>query len=215
MLSGAVEGTADEAVLQRLVEYAGATLGTVYGKRGKAHLRQRLPGYNAAASLSPWIVLVDLDRDAECAPQLRAAWLPHPASLMCFRVVVRALEAWLFADRERLARFLSLRPADLPVHPDTLDNPKRLLIEAARRSSRRDIREDRVRRAGSGRVVGPAYTSRMIEFVTDTRRGWRPDVAAGYSDSLSRRIDIFAPRRRGRDGGRRRGERDKDFARPW
>jgi hypothetical protein len=190
-LSGAVEGPADEAVLQRLVEYSGATLGTVYGKRGKVHLRQRLPGYNAAASLSPWIVIVDLDHDADCAPELRSRWLPHPAPRMCFRVVVRALEAWLFADRERLARFLSLRVAQLPVYPDTLDDPKRLMIEMARRSSRRDIREDMAPRPGGGRSVGPAYTSRIIEFATDSWRGWRPDVAATYSNSLARSIQCL------------------------
>lgn len=35
-ISAAVEGALDEAVVARLVRYAGATLATVYGKNGKA-----------------------------------------------------------------------------------------------------------------------------------------------------------------------------------
>jgi hypothetical protein len=45
-----------------------------------------------------------------------------------------------------------------------------------------------VPRHKSGRKVGPAYTPRLIEFITDTKNGWRPDVAAQFSDSLDRCI---------------------------
>ena len=65
VISGAVEGSVDEAALYRLVAHMGATSGPVYGKRGKPHLRQRIGGYNQTARLSPWVVLVDLDHDAE------------------------------------------------------------------------------------------------------------------------------------------------------
>lgn len=60
------------------------------------------------------------------------------------------------------------------------------MVEMARRSRRRDIREDMVPRPGSGRTEGPAYTSRLIEFVADVDHGWRPDVAALSSDSMDR-----------------------------
>jgi hypothetical protein len=77
---------------------------------------------------------------------------------------------------------------DVPGPPETLPDPKRVLIELASRSRRREIREDMVPRLGSGRVVGPAYTSRLIEFVTDRRGGWRPGIAARSADSLARCI---------------------------
>jgi hypothetical protein len=77
VISAAVEGDLDDAVLRRLVEYIGAIPGAVYGRHGKAHLRQRLTGYNQAARLAPWVVLVDLDHDADCAPPFRSAWLPQ------------------------------------------------------------------------------------------------------------------------------------------
>jgi hypothetical protein len=186
VISGAVESDVDEAVLRRLVEHVGATLGPIHGKQGKTHLLQRLCGYNRAARLSPWVVLVDLDRDADCAPPFRTSWLPNPAPLMCFRVAVRALEAWLLADRERLARFLTIAPSRVPLDPESADDPKRTMVDLARLSRRRDIREDMVPRQGSGRTVGPAYTSRLSEFALDTTSGWRPDVAASTSPSLNR-----------------------------
>jgi hypothetical protein len=186
VISGAVEGDVDEAVLGRLVEHVGAALGPIHGKQGKTHLRRRLGGYNRAAHFSPWVVLVDLDQDADCAPPFRTSWLPNPAPLMCFRVAVREVEAWLLADREHLARFLSVGISRVPVDPEAVDDPKRTMIDLATLSRRRDIREDMVPRSGSGRIVGPAYTSRLIEFVVDTRAGWRPDVAASSSASLNR-----------------------------
>lgn len=183
MISAAVEGLVDETVLRRLVEEAGAQLGPVHGKNGKPHLRRGLDGYNRAARLGPWVVLVDLDHEAECAPPLRTAWLPHPAPGMCFRIAVREVEAWLLGDRERLAPFLGVSVSRVPTAPESEQDPKRMMVSLARHSRRRECREDMVPRAGSGRTEGPAYASRLIEFVESQ---WRPEVAAHYSDSLRR-----------------------------
>ena len=38
ILTGAVEGDVDEAVLRRVFDHAGLSLGTVHGRKGKAHL---------------------------------------------------------------------------------------------------------------------------------------------------------------------------------
>jgi hypothetical protein len=179
----AVEGPVDEAVLRRLAEEVGVAAPVVYGKRGKDALRQRLSGYNNAARFGPWAVLVDLNHDADCAPRLVSDWLPAPSARMCFRVVVRKIEAWLLADRERLAAFLGVAPARIPANPELEPDPKRTLIELSRQSRRREIREDMVARPESGREVGPAYTSRLIEFI---QCSWRPAEAAARSDSLRR-----------------------------
>lgn len=180
-ISAAVEGTLDEAVVRRLVRHAGAHAGTVYGKNGKPFLKERIGGYNNAARHAPWIVLVDLDSEGDCAPPLREAWLPHPAPQMCFRVAVRAVEAWLMADAERLAAFIGVARRRIPADPEREENPKQAMVNLARSSRRRDVRQDMVPRVGSGRTVGPAYTSRLVEFATDR---WRPDVAALSADSL-------------------------------
>jgi hypothetical protein len=185
-ITAAVEGDVDEAVVRCLIEHIQAKTRAVYGRTGKSHLQRRLYGYNQAARFSPWIVLVDLDHDADCAPPFRNSWLPVASQYMCFRVVVRAVEAWLMADRERLAQFLSVNIARIPQNVETVDHPKLTIVNIARHSRRREIREDIVPRSGSGRVVGPAYTARLIEFVMSAKTGWRPEVAAERSESLKR-----------------------------
>ncbi len=185
IITAAVEGPTDEAVAQRLVSHVGANMGAVFGKQGKPNLRLKLSGYNNAARYDPWFILMDLDRDADCVPSILSSWLPDPAPMICFRVAVREVEAWLMADGESLADFLGISITKIPNRPEVLDEPKTALVNLARSSRRRAIRDDMVPRAGSGRSTGPAYTSRLIEFAS---RSWRPDVAAQNSDSLARAI---------------------------
>ncbi len=90
------------------------------------------------------------------------------------------------ADRENLAKFLSVEIARIPQDVEAIDNPKVIMVEIAKHSRRREIREDMIPRTGSGRVVGPAYTARLIEFVMGAKNGWRPEVAAERSESLKR-----------------------------
>lgn len=179
----AVEGPLDEAVVRRLLAAAPLPVDAVYGRQGKDHLLHNLRGYNHAARYRPWVVLIDLDSDAECAPPALHQWLPAPAPHMHLRVVVRAVEAWLLADADRLAGFLRVGRTHVPPRPESVQNPKRLLVDLARRSRKRDVLEDIVPRPGSGRAVGPGYSSRMRKFVQDA---WRPDVAAERADSLRR-----------------------------
>ncbi|MBW1711937.1 MAG: hypothetical protein JRJ59_02150 [Deltaproteobacteria bacterium] len=187
IIKGAVEGVVDEAVLRRLLVHVGATPGPIYGKNGKDRLLKQIAGYNNAARLSPWVVLVDLDQDHDCAPPTRERWLPRPEPKMCFRVVVHEIEAWLMADRERLSSFLGVALSLVPQMPESINHPKRRMVQLAARSRRREILEDMVPRKDSGRTTGPAYASRLIEFVSGgTAPGWRPDAAAESSDSLVR-----------------------------
>lgn len=93
--------------------------------------------------VTPWIVLVDLDSDHDCAPPLRAAWLPHPAPQMCFRVAVRAVEAWLMADAERLAAFIGVARRRISADPEREENPKRAMVNLARSSRASRVPETR------------------------------------------------------------------------
>ncbi|MBI3047505.1 MAG: hypothetical protein HYY76_04260 [Acidobacteria bacterium] len=188
VISAAAEGIVDEAVARTVIAHAGATVGDIYGKQGKAYLRQKITGYNNAAQRSPWLVLVDLNREEECAPPLVSAWLPQPAARLCLRVAVRKIEAWLMADSERLARFLGVSRTKIPTNPEELEDPKTAMVNLARVSRRAAIRQDMSPRAGSGRPVGPAYSSRLIEFASSS---WRPKVAAARSPSLRRAIDCL------------------------
>lgn len=186
IISAAVEGDIDQSVVQRLIQHAGAVLGPTYGKNGKQSLRKNINGYNNAARHSPWIILVDLDHDADCAPALRQQWIVDPSPFLCFRVAVREIESWLLADRENLSKFLGLSEQRIPRNPETVENPKEVMVNLARISRLKAIREDMVPRPGSGRMVAPAYSSRLIEFVTGQRDPWRPEIAAHVSDSLNR-----------------------------
>lgn len=179
-----VEGSTDEAIVRCILEHVGLTCGTAYGKMGKSDLLKRLPRYNQAAHFAPWLAVVDLDQEPECAPLLVQAALPDPAPGMKLRVAVHAIEAWLFADAERLSAFLSVPTARIPPDPDVVLDPKQFLVDLARRSRRRAIREDMVPRKGSGARVGPGYTGRLVEFVTAADARWRPEVAQEYSRSL-------------------------------
>jgi hypothetical protein len=196
LVTAAVEGDVDEAVLRRVLKHVGLGLGPVHGREGKQKLLRRLNGYNNAARFAPWVVLVDLNGDCPCAPTCVQAWLPAPSQHMCFRVAVRAVEAWLLADRDRIANSLRLSSRLVPQSPDNLVRPKTEVINLARQSRSRAIREELVPREGSGRSVGPLYTARLIEFVEDEAAGWRPDQAAVRSDSLRRcieRLRSFVP----------------------
>lgn len=188
VVHAAVEGLIDEAVLRRLVVDAGATPGIIFGKEGKSFIKKRIGGYNRAAESSPWVVLVDLDHEAGCPPDMKDSWLPDPASYMCFRIAVREIEAWLLADSERLARFLGVKISRIPPEPEALDDPKRTMVRLASGSRRRDIKHDLVPRPRSRRSVGPAYNARLIQFVSNLRKGWRPEIAAQSADSLNRCI---------------------------
>lgn len=186
-----VEGDIDEAVARRILEHVGLTCGTVYGKEGKNALLERLPRYNQAARFVHWLVIADLDQDAECAPDFVRDKLPNPAQGMCFRIAVRAIEAWLLGDAEGLATFLGVPPSRIPSNPDAEVNPKATLVNLARRSRRRAIRQDVVPRQGSGSRVGPGYRSRLLEFIAFSDGRWRPEVAANRSDSLRRCVEAL------------------------
>ncbi|MBA2690951.1 MAG: hypothetical protein H0U65_00450 [Rubrobacter sp.] len=142
-----------------------------------------MSGYDNAAKFWPWCVVRDLDGNAPCAAELVSRLLPHPAEHMRLRIAVRSCEAWMMADRERSGRFLSIARSVVPSSPDDLDDAKETLVNLARRSRRRDVREGLVPGERSGRRVGPDYTSLMIEYI---HKRWRPDVAASSSDSLRR-----------------------------
>ena len=185
MILCAVEGIVDEAVARCVVREVGANPEAVYGKKGKAHLRGRLSCYNQAAEYNNWFVLIDLDQDAVCAPACVRLLRLTVAPRMCLRIAVREVESWLLADSEKLAGFLSVSPDLIPRDPESVADPKAMMVALAARSRLRAVREDMVPRPGSRRVIGPAYPSRLIEFAD---KHWRPQIALRCSDSLNRAV---------------------------
>lgn len=191
-----VEDELSETVVRRVlqqvkVEYA---VGTCYRPGGFGYIKKKIGAFNHAAKHGPFFVLTDLDR-IDCAPALIRAWLkedPHPNLL--FRVAVREVESWLLADREAFARFLGISTQHVPADPDGLPDPKRKLIDLARTSRKRDLRDSIVPCRSSRATVGPDYNGCLVAFV---RRRWSPVEAARRSDSLRRfrlAVKSFRPR---------------------
>jgi hypothetical protein len=165
VISAAVEGLVDEIVVKSLIAEAGAIAGQVYGKKGKPALRASIAGYNNAARFQPWVVLVDLDHEFACAPELCGNWINAKAAKLCFRVAVRAVESWLLADRESIANFLSVAQSRIPTDPESESDPKQLMVDLAARSKRRSIREDMVPRFGSGRSLRIKFSVGNVENI--------------------------------------------------
>lgn len=184
----AVEGLTDEYVVRRVLQFVSLNCGYVRGREGKPRLIANLQKYNQAARFANWLVLLDLDQDADCAPTYVQSLLPKRSEGILLRIPMRAIEAWLLADRERIADFLGIAIENVPLNPDAEANPKATLVNLARRRRKTTLRDDIVPRPNSGASVGPGYASRILEFVEQSENRWRPDVAMENSDSLRRCI---------------------------
>lgn len=191
MLFGLVaEGQCDIEVGRRLLIARGHELDMEFNCRGKGNLDKRLPGFTTAArnAGSHWLVIRDLDADADCPPTLVANLIPGacPASLR-FRIASKAIESWLMADRDALADWLQISATNLPRAPEQVDHPKRFLADVSRRSRSRDLRERMAADSRSGAVVGPDYEGAISEFI---RGIWNPDRASesGLAISLTRAL---------------------------
>lgn len=182
----AIEGSTDEIVLKHVLRYVGVNNVLPRGRKGKEYLLKNLDGFNQAARYgNKWLVVIDLDEDVDCAPKFIQAVLPHPADGMLLRMPVRAIESWLLGDRESFAQFLGIAIANLPLDPEQEIDPKKTLVDlVARKCRKTGLRQDILPDPKSGRKVGPGYASRITEFMGY----WRPEVAAGNSDSLRRCI---------------------------
>lgn len=182
----AVEGNLDEAVAYRLITECGGQPGEVFGKQGRPYLRKHVRGYNDGARYGAlWFVLVDLDRSHDCAPALVAEMLPEPAAGMCFRVAVRAVEAWLLADRAGFAKWAGVHANLIPDDVEAIARPKEQLVDIVHESRYRERRDAIVPRPGSTQKEGPAYTSMLGKFVASD---WDVEAAARAAPSLDRAL---------------------------
>lgn len=185
-----VEGQTDVMPAGKMLRARGANadpLRTIITD-GKTAWDERLLRYNRAARHAPWLVLRDSDRDGgDCPVRLRQQLLPatEQSPMLCFRLTVRAMEAWLLADAEAFADHFAVPITRVPRDPEAEDRPKVSLVNACRSSRRRDIRAGVVPPRRSRHDVGPEYTSFISDFAEAV---WRPDAAAERSPSLWRAL---------------------------
>jgi hypothetical protein len=184
----AVEDFLSESVLRALLKQSGHgyRIGTCYGHKGIGFLRKHISRYNKAARIVPFLVLADLD-NVECAPLLVNDWLGiHKHNNLMLRVAVRQVESWILADRKAFGGFLSIPEVHITTAPDKLKDSKNTLIELARKSRRRDVREALVPKKGSTARIGPDYNGTLGQFV---RERWSAERAMKYSESLKRAFE--------------------------
>jgi hypothetical protein len=188
----AVEDELGEQMLRVLLDQScrDFPIGAVYGKRGNSYLRKLLPAFNNAAKGMAYLVFADLD-DKPCPPFLIEDWFncsiadfPRRRSPnLLFRIAVREVESWIMADRRAFAGFLGISINKIPSNTDDIPDPKRLLLELARSSRKKELREDLVPRPGDKRRIGPDYNGRLSEFL---HSAWRSSTAELHSRSLAK-----------------------------
>lgn len=138
--------------------------------------------YNNAARVQPIVALADLEQ-ADCAGAVLSREFPTGRQQdFALRLARRMLESWLLADRDAMASFLGVSVRLIPRDPDEESHPKRRLVEIARRSTKRSIR-DALIPTDTGSPVGAEYLPTMSAYVRDN---WRVAEASEVSPSLCR-----------------------------
>ena len=189
----AVEDELSGAVMGRLIAFSGRnfSINRIFNARGNTQLKAGMTKFRAASRVIPHIVLTDMDR-CPCPPELIDNWNANqlPPQLL-FRVAVREVEAWLMADRVGIAEFLHIDVSKVPQLPETEADPKRTLVNLARRSKKRRFAQEIVPEAGSSAQRGPLYNTHFVNFVNTS---WDIEQACLCAPSLARtlsRISTF------------------------
>ncbi|MBX9782332.1 MAG: hypothetical protein K2X48_03465 [Chitinophagaceae bacterium] len=174
-----------EAVLVKMVSVfrPDISLYDSIGKRGNTYIKSKIKALNEASVHLPHIIITDLD-DIECAPALIADWVSFKLSKkLLFRIAEKEVEAWIMADRKNFARFLGVPVVKIPINTEQIANPKTELVNMARRSKRKQIKD--LISEGTAQT-GPGYNLILQEFIFNQ---WDPVSAAEHNVSLSKAIE--------------------------
>jgi len=155
----------------------------IFGRKGKNFIKDNLRAYNKAASILPYLVLVDLD-NAQCPLIIINGWLNFTKSdNFLFRIAVREAEAWLIGDRNNFASFMGVSKDRIDLYPENIPDPKGYIINLARKSRKRKIKEDLVPEGKAS--VGRNYNTCLSDFVLNH---WDINKAKMTSKSLERLV---------------------------
>ena len=183
------EGQTEEYVASKLVPFCGHELSTVYGRKGVEYIKRKASLFRVLATDNTGLlVLTDFrDADAACVPDALHEYLlkklPIPPKTYLLRFAVNEIESWLMADREGISEFLSVSKTKIPLNPENEQYPKRTLINIARLSRSKVVRNEFVPQPGHLSNVGPDYMNMLNDFITNY---WDIDNAMNHADSLKR-----------------------------
>lgn len=181
------------AVLEKLLAFSDRSfkVDRIIITHGNMQLKAGIPKFRSASHVFPHIILTDLDR-YPCPQDLIESWgTKNLPPRMLFRIAVREVEAWLMADRKGIASFLHIDILRVPLNPENEIDPKRTLVNLAKKSRKRHMAKEIAPEQGSSAKIGPLYNSHMVNFVTTQ---WCIDRAIPHSPSLERtmtRISTF------------------------
>ncbi len=194
----ATEDVLSEEVGFRLAMEAGLQVVQPLRRNGSGYLRSRILNFCEMASFQTVLVIADLDQ-IRCPSRLLMNWLgsrKKPVNLV-IRVAVREIESWLLADHQAMRGLLGSRAGKLPGEPESLLDPKRTLLNLARKAPR-DIRADLLPRDGAIASQGLGFNVRLGNLI---RTEWSPARAAERAPSLRRarqRLDELSQRKAAR-----------------
>jgi hypothetical protein len=184
------EDVLSEAVLKQMLKQSQRPflVGDCFNQRGNDQIQKKISGFNNAAKGMPYLVLTDLE-NADCPLVILSEWLTQPKHPnLLFRIAVKEVEAWLLAHREAFAKFLGISVDLIPGDADRIPDPKLLLINLARRSRKRKLREAIVPELNSTAKIGKDYNNQLIQFVN---KSWQVASAETNSPSLKRAMNAL------------------------
>lgn len=179
-----VEGVTDEIVLRQALGALGHNVGVVYGKRGIAYLRNRASGIAVRGGFGYRVVIVADSMDfagSPCPGASSESLVTSPPAGTLVRLAVREIESWILGSRGELARFLRVPVGRIPMLSDEIGDPKQALVNLARLSATKRLREMMVPREHVSSVVGTGYVDAVSEFMNSR---WNIDSASASSRSF-------------------------------
>ena len=184
------EDVLSEAVIKQMLKQSQRPflVGDCFNERGYGQIQKKISGFNNAAKGMPYLVLTDLD-NAECPLVILSEWLTQPKHPnLLFRIAVKEVEAWLLAHRSAFADFLGISVDSIRGDPDRIPDPKQCLIDLAKKSRKRKLREAIVPERNSTAKIGKDYNGQLIEFVNNS---WQVASAQTNSPSLERAMNAL------------------------
>jgi hypothetical protein len=184
------EDVLSEAVLKKMLKQSQRpfSVGHCLNQRGYGKIKKIISGLNHAAKGMPYLVLTDLD-NAECPLVIISEWLTQPKyPNLLFRIAVKEVEAWLLAHRSAFADFLGISVDLIPGDADRIPDPKQLLINLAKKSKKRKLRDAIVPPPNSTAKIGKDYNGQLIQFVN---KSWQVASAQTNSPSLERAMNAL------------------------
>lgn len=149
---------------------------------GITKLIPRLPSFVEQAEYVQPVICI-ADTDGTCPVNMvQVLNSPNLSPSFVLRLAHSEAESWVLADRYGFSSKFGVPAGKVPHVPDSIADPKRLVLTLASRSRYRWVRDELVS-ASDVSKRGSGYNMHLSSFV---RSLWDVEVARGFSESLNR-----------------------------